>query len=122
MLGQADALGAIAPGRTADLVLLRADSAFLRPAGDIFNALVYAETGGSVDTVLVGGRVVLREGQASAVDETRLRARAHEAAERVTRSNAPARAFVERLEPYVRGACQACAAEEYPVNRYAAPV
>ncbi|MGH7384578.1 MAG: amidohydrolase family protein, partial [Candidatus Rokuibacteriota bacterium] len=59
VLGQAGDLGAIAPGGKADLVLLHADSVFLRPLADPVKALVYAETGASVETVLVGGRAVV---------------------------------------------------------------
>ena len=44
VLGLAADLGAVAPGRKADLVMLRADSIFLRPLADPLNALVYAET------------------------------------------------------------------------------
>ena len=62
VMGQPGDLGALAPGRKADLVLLRTDSIFLRPLADPVKALVYAETGASVDTVLVDGRVVLGRG------------------------------------------------------------
>ena len=57
--------------RFQDLVLLRADSVFLRPLADPVKALVYAETGGAIDTVLVDGRVVLERGRVTTVDEDR---------------------------------------------------
>ena len=69
VMGQPGDLGALAPGRKADLVLLRADSVFLRPLADPVKALVYAETGASVDTVLVDGRVVVEQGRVTTVDE-----------------------------------------------------
>src|SRR5262249_60300521 len=53
VLGLPDDVGAIAPGRKADLVLLRADSVFLQPMGDPLRALVYAATGASRDTARV---------------------------------------------------------------------
>jgi cytosine/adenosine deaminase-related metal-dependent hydrolase len=81
-MGQPGDLGALAQGRKADLVLLRTDSIFLRPLADPVKALVYAETGASVDTVLVDGRVVLDQGHVTTVDETRIYARAQEAADR----------------------------------------
>lgn len=121
-LGLGDQVGAIEPGRKADLVLLRADSVFLRPLNDLLAALVYAETGADVDTVIVGGRVVLRAGRATLVDEARLRARGQEAAERLRARNAEAWALARQLEPYVGEACRAAAALPYPVNRYAVPV
>jgi guanine deaminase len=120
-LGLAEDIGAISPGRKADLVLLRADSVFLRPLNHALNALVYAESGADVSTVLVGGRVVLDNGRVLTVDEERLRAQAQEAAERVRHQNKAAWGLAERLAPYVAQACQGAVATPFPINRYAAP-
>jgi 5-methylthioadenosine/S-adenosylhomocysteine deaminase len=121
VLGQAADLGAIASGRKADLVLLRADSVFLRPLADPVNALVYAETGASVDTVLVGGRIVVEGGHVTTVDEARIYARAQEAADRQHRASGEARAVAGRLAPFVAAACRAAVATPLPFDRYAAP-
>src|SRR6059036_1895476 len=121
VVGQATDLGAIAPGRRADLVLLRADSVFLRPLADAVNALVYAETGASVDTVLVDGRVVVEAGRVTTVDETRIYARAQAAADRQRESSGESRALAARLAPYVAAACRAAVATPLPFDRYAAP-
>ncbi|MBI3328551.1 MAG: amidohydrolase family protein, partial [Nitrospinae bacterium] len=121
LLGMADDIGAVAPGRKADLVLLRGDSAFLRPLNHPLNALVYAETGADVETVLIDGRMVLKQGRVLTVDEGRLRARAQQAAERVRAHNAGAWALAEQLTPYLSAACRAAVATPYPVNRYATP-
>ncbi|MBI4280097.1 MAG: amidohydrolase [Armatimonadetes bacterium] len=122
VLGMADDIGAIAPGRKADLVLLRANSVFLRPMNNFLNALVYAETGADVDTVLVGGRVVLEHGRVLTVNEDALFAQAQEAAEQTRARNAANWALAERLAPYVTRACQSAVATAYPVNRYAGPI
>ena len=121
-LGLGDAIGAIALGRQADLVLLRADSVFLRPMSSPLNALVYAETASAVDTVLVAGRVVLQAGRVITVDEDRLRVRAQEAVERLRVQNAAAWTLARELAPYVSASCRAAVATPFPVNRYAVPV
>jgi guanine deaminase len=121
VLGQAGDLGAVAPGRKADLVLLRDDSVFLRPLADPVKALVYAETGAAVDTVLVDGRVVVEGGRVTTVDETRIYARAQEAADRQRARGASAWALAERLAPYVAAACRGAVAAPLPINRFAAP-
>src|SRR5204863_9078160 len=113
--------GAIAAGRKADLVLLRADSVFLRPLADPLNALVYAETGASVETVLVDGRVVVERGRVTTVDEAGIYARAQEAADRQHRASAESRALAGRLAPFVAAACRAAVATPLPFDRYAAP-
>jgi guanine deaminase len=117
LLGLADAIGAIAPGYKADLVLLRANSVLLQPLNHPLQALVYAETGGDVDTVLVDGRVVLQSGRVLTVDEAQLYSRAQTAAERLRAHNHRDWAFAERLTPYLAAACQAAAATPYPVHR-----
>jgi len=121
VLGQAGDLGALAPGRKADLVLLRTDSVFLRPLADPVKALVYAETGASVDTVLVDGRVVVEQGRVTTVDEARIYARAQEAADRQRERAAEAWALAGRLAPYVAAACRGAVATPLPINRFAAP-
>lgn len=114
-------LGALEPGRQADLVLLREDSTALRPMSDALGSLVYVETGASVDTVVVGGRVMLRAGRVLGVDEARLRERAQTAADRVRAQNAAEFALAAEIAPYLSAACRTAAAAPYPVNRYAAP-
>ncbi len=120
VLGMADMLGAVAPGYKADLVLLRSDSVFLRPLNHALNALVYAETGADVDTVLVDGRIVLEHGEVRTVNEARLRAQAQEVADRLRTHNQTAWTLAEQLSPYVAAACRAAVATPYPVQRYAA--
>ena len=122
VLGQPGDLGAIAPGRKADLVLLRADSVFLRPLADPVKALVYAETGAGVDTVLVDGRVVVERGRVTTVDEDRIYARAQEAADRQRAQSAQRVGARRALAPYVAAACRAAVATPLDFNRYAAPI
>lgn len=121
-LGLDGEVGAIEPGRLADLALLRASSTYLSPRSDVLGSLVYVETGASVDTVLVGGRVLLRGGRVLTVDEDRLRTRAQDAADGLRARNGAGFALAAELAPYLADACRAAAGAPYPVNRYAAPV
>jgi cytosine/adenosine deaminase-related metal-dependent hydrolase len=110
----------VAPRHKADLVLLRADSVFLRPLADPVKALVYAETGGAIDTVLVDGRVVLERGRVTTVDEDRIYAQAQAAADRQRGQSAQAWALAERLAPFVAAACRGAVTTPLPINRFAA--
>lgn len=120
VMGQPGELGGLAPGRKADVVLLRTDSIFLRPLSDPVKALVYAETGASVDTVLVDGRVVLERGRVTTVDEARIYARAQEAADRHRERAAEAWVLAGRLAPFVAAACRGAVTTPLPINRFAA--
>ncbi|HEX4252053.1 MAG TPA: amidohydrolase family protein [Pseudonocardia sp.] len=89
--GLAGRVGSLAPGRAADVVLLRTDSAGLAPVGPTAAAaVVLAGHPGLVDTVLVGGRVVKRAGRLVA-DLDRARELATATAGRVTGALAAAR-------------------------------
>jgi len=76
LLGAGEPLRAGAP---ADFLLLRADAPELA-IGDLTADLVYAAAGATVDTTVVGGRVLVRGGELPGLDEIVARAR-----ERATR-------------------------------------
>jgi cytosine/adenosine deaminase-related metal-dependent hydrolase len=69
VLGMEEELGEIRPGQIADLTLLDTSSMFFTPFNDAYLHLVYAESGSSVRTVIVDGRVVVRDGKVLTVDE-----------------------------------------------------
>jgi cytosine/adenosine deaminase-related metal-dependent hydrolase len=63
VMGLADVTGSLTPGKQADLVLLRADTPAMAPAHDPVGAVVLSAGTSAVDTVLVGGRIVKRDGR-----------------------------------------------------------
>jgi len=67
-----DDLGRLAPGCKADLVLVRTDRMPMAPGRDPIKSLVYYNANRCVDTVLVDGRVVVRNGRVPDVDEADL--------------------------------------------------
>lgn len=77
--------GRIAPGHLADICILKPGTR-MWPAADLVQALVYSENGSSVDTMLVGGDVVLENGVSARIDEAALGRQAGELAERVERA------------------------------------
>jgi len=117
-LGLDGRLGRVAPGHLADLVLVSLDSIYLRPLNHATRQLVFCETGGGVDTVLVGGRVVVQGGRVLTVDEAELKRKAQMAADRVREQNRGEWALADRLAPIVGRVCRALAREPYPLNRY----
>jgi 5-methylthioadenosine/S-adenosylhomocysteine deaminase len=95
---------------------------YLRPRFDALNSLVYAETGSDVQTVLVGGRVVVRDGCLMTMNEDDIRRHAQTAMDEAIARNSDLWAVSERMSPFVRSACRACAVATFPANRYAVPV
>jgi cytosine/adenosine deaminase-related metal-dependent hydrolase len=66
-------IGSLTPGKAADLVLLRTDDLGMTPLNNPVAAVVYNAHPGLVDTVLVAGRIVKRDGRLLDVDEARVR-------------------------------------------------
>jgi 5-methylthioadenosine/S-adenosylhomocysteine deaminase len=87
-MGLASELGELKPGMLADIVLLRLDTSYFAPLNDAFRQLVYCETGSSVETVIVDGRIVVEGGKLSTLDHASLLSEFKEAWER-TRDSIP---------------------------------
>lgn len=62
-LGLADRIGALTPGREADIIVIDGNQPHLIPLYNPYSHLVYAAGGGDVKTALVAGRLVLRDRQ-----------------------------------------------------------
>jgi len=63
-------LGRLEPGRTADLVVVDAMKAHLQPIRDPIRSLVWYASSADIDTVIIGGKPVVRNGRLEGVDES----------------------------------------------------
>ena len=75
-LNLADRIGSLEVGKRADIVLVETRRAGLVPLYRPYSHLVYAVRGSDVRTVLVDGRVVVRDGRMTTVDEAAVMAEA----------------------------------------------
>lgn len=79
--------GEIRKGKLADIVVLDVAKAHSVPMGDVINTIVYCSKACDVDTVLVNGEIVVRNGRLTRIDEEAARKEALEAArEKLERS------------------------------------
>lgn len=116
--GLGETLGALRPGRRADLALIDLSDAAWVPFNSAVRQLVHSESGRGVRTVIVNGRVVVDQGRLVTVDE---RALADEIAGLMPR----VRADVERLRAahagvrgYIDTAQRRARAVPLPMNRH----
>jgi 5-methylthioadenosine/S-adenosylhomocysteine deaminase len=77
-LGLADETGSIEEGKLADIIVLDLGRLHLTPRPDLVSTIVYAAEARDVRTALVGGRVLLRDGQLTTLDEREVLAEARE--------------------------------------------
>jgi cytosine/adenosine deaminase-related metal-dependent hydrolase len=68
-----DTVGSLEAGKQADIVVFDTDNFDLRPLHNPVANVVYGSTGHSVDTVLIGGEIVLRHKELTRCDERELR-------------------------------------------------
>ena len=68
MLGQLDRIGTLAPGKQADLLLIRASDLNMQPVHDPVSSVVFQTSLANIDSVMVAGQWKKRHGQLLGVD------------------------------------------------------
>jgi 5-methylthioadenosine/S-adenosylhomocysteine deaminase len=117
-LGFGDKLGRIAPGYKADIVLLDLTNVNWLPLNNAVNQLVHTEDGNAVDSVLVGGRLVVENGRAVGVDMAALARKVEATRARLEETNAPNRQLFEKVEQVVNTFCPGLAKMPYHIDRW----
>jgi cytosine/adenosine deaminase-related metal-dependent hydrolase len=112
-------VGAIEPGKRADLVLIDVSGGAWRPRGDVYQHLVMYENGANVRTVLVEGEVVVRHGRCVKVSEADLLEEAHAIASEEARANERWLAAVDRETPALKDLLLRALARPVEANRFA---
>lgn len=79
-------IGSLEAGKKADLIVISLDEPNAVPMYDIYAQLAYALKGSDVETVVIGGRVVMRDRKVLTVNEAEAMAKAREYKERVASS------------------------------------
>src|SRR5215204_5848117 len=79
-------IGSLEVGKRADLVVVDLDGLHQTPRYNIYSHLVYATKASDVRTVVIEGRVVMRDRRLLTLDETLIKQRARAIRERVSRS------------------------------------
>lgn len=79
-------IGSLEPGKKADLILISLDEPNAVPMYDIYAQIAYSLKGSDVETVVIGGRVVMRDRKLLTVDEPAVLQKAREYGEAVKKS------------------------------------
>ncbi len=80
------AIGSLEVGKKADFVLLSLDAPNAVPMYDVYSQIVYALKGSDVETVVVGGKTLLKDGKVLTVDERQAIAKAREYGNKIAAS------------------------------------
>lgn len=79
-------IGSLEPGKKADLVLIGLDEPNAVPMYDIYSQLAYSLKGSDVQTVIIGGRIVMRDRKLLTVNEAAAIAKAREYRQKIAAS------------------------------------
>lgn len=121
--GSAHALGLKNVGRLevgwkADIVFLDLRHWHYVPLNDPLTQVVFGENGAAVDSVMIGGRMVLRDGRLTTIDEAKLAALVEAANARLRNINAERRVAFSALDDAVGRFCVGLAQRPHPEQRY----
>jgi 5-methylthioadenosine/S-adenosylhomocysteine deaminase len=79
-------IGSLEPGKKADLILINLAEPNAVPMYDVYSQIAYALKASDVDTVIIGGRIVMRDRKLLTLREAEILAKAREYGKRVTAS------------------------------------
>ena len=79
-------IGSLEPGKKADLVLISLDAPNAVPMYDTYAQIAYSLKGSDVGTVIIGGKIVMRNRKLLTIDEPRVLEKAREYGEAVKQS------------------------------------
>ena len=71
-LGLASLCGSVVAGKRADLILVRLETLHSQPVNDLFSQLVHCAKAADVQTVIIDGRVLMRDRELQMIDEEKV--------------------------------------------------
>jgi guanine deaminase len=107
-LGRDGQIGAIEPGRIADMVGYQLRSIPFAPCNNPLHQIVYSASRAEVDTVIVDGETIQRGGKLTLVDEEKLIDEINAAHERIEPLIAASEAEVEEIVPHYERIYRRC--------------
>lgn len=86
VLGRAQRLGSLEPGKLADIIIVGMSKARQQPLFDPISQIVYTSRGDDVETTIVNGKVLMRDRKMLTLDEASVLAEARKAADLVRKA------------------------------------
>jgi cytosine/adenosine deaminase-related metal-dependent hydrolase len=87
-IGLESRTGSLTPGKAADLIMIRADTVNMVPVVDPLSSVSFCANVGDVDTVMVSGKILKKDGRLLGVDWPGTADRLRESSERIRRLGA----------------------------------
>lgn len=117
-LGLEGEIGDISPGMKADMAILDLANVNFVPLNSVVRQLVYGETGQSVETVIVDGRVVMHERRLLTIDEDEVREAVNAVMPGLMKDFRDVSARVEEMTPYLLEAWRRMQGRDVGLHRF----
>jgi len=117
VLGMSDRIGRLAPGYKADMVMLDLGNVNYIPFNNPLHQIVACEDSSAVQTVMVGGEIIVDGGHHTRVELFALRSDIENAMDRLRAATADQQRLAKALEDLVGGYCVGLACSDYHVHR-----
>jgi len=83
VLGMQNEIGSLEKGKKADIILIDTDSPNMTPLYNVYSSLVYAASGSDVNTVIINGKIIMKEKKILTIDEQIVKANVNEIAKKI---------------------------------------
>ena len=113
-----DKIGSIEIGKKADLVMFNTKSINFTPLNDLRNHVVYCENGSSIETVIVNGEIVVKDGRLTRVDETAMLDELRSYLPEFQKHHSQVESVNRQFEPYFAEIHRRCCGQDVGINRY----
>lgn len=115
-----DDIGTIKAGAKADIVFLDLHNINWIPRNEPIHQLVHVEEGTSVDAVMIGGKMIVENGNLTSIDMEKLARDIATARTAVAVSQAPDTGVIDRVLESIDHHCSQLARQPFHIDRYAA--
>jgi len=111
-------IGSLEKGKKADMIILNLKNPAFTPLHNIKNHLVYCENGRSVESVIIGGKLVMHNGKLLTVNEEEILGEIHDLMPDFKKKFQNTIKENERLFPYIDEIYWRCMKQNVGLNRF----
>jgi len=120
-LGLEGTVGELRPGMAADLSILDLREPSFVPLNSVARQVVFTEGGGSIESVIIAGRMVMEKRRLRTVDEAEIRERVGAIMPSLEADLAIVRSRIEKLRPHLLAALRQSWSHNIACHRYIGP-
>ncbi len=117
-----DEIGSVEPGKKADLLMFDLSAYSFTPLNDIKNHIVYCENGSHIKNVMIGGVMVMKDGELTTIDERAVLSELREMNKEFSERYKKVLPLSDEIFRYIDQSYNTCIEKEDKLWRFSAPL